>query len=136
MLSKSIFSWLLALVLVPVSALIGGHAWLQTTDGKRWLADQIETAVSMPDRRLSIGALDGSIPFSPVVTGVYLSDSEGPWLTVERVAIWLNPLALVDWEARFERIEVGPVSVSRWPTASEDQPASSFTWPDWPGYRQ
>ena len=118
MLSKNIVWWLLALALVPASALIGGHAWLQTTDGKRWLSDQIETAASMPDRRLSIGTLDGSIPFSPVVTGVYLSDSEGPWLTVDRCRTsGSNRWALFDWEARFERIEVGQVSMRRLPTA-------------------
>jgi translocation and assembly module TamB len=112
---RSLLRGLFALLVTVVAALSGGYAWLQTEGGKRWLADRIEAAVSAPGSRLALGDLRGAIPFAPILTGIRLSDSAGPWLTLDRAAFRLDPLALFHGEARFETIEVGRVAVIRQP---------------------
>ncbi|MCB9947024.1 MAG: translocation/assembly module TamB domain-containing protein [Rhodospirillaceae bacterium] len=127
---------LLIVLLVPVVVLAAAYGWLQTGSGKRWLADQIESAAAGPGMQLAIGELDGSVPFAPVVRDVVMSDDAGAWLTVDRAEVRLDPWALFGGVAKVELIEVGRVELSRppppSPTPVEPEPDEPFSWPQLP----
>jgi translocation and assembly module TamB len=127
---------LLGLVLAAVAILSTGYAWLQTDAGRRWLADRIEAVASTPERRLEIGNLDGAIPFAPIFSRVSISDARGPWLTLDRALVRLNPSAVLDRVASFQTIELGRLAVLRPPSPSirehQRDPTSRITWPSIP----
>jgi translocation and assembly module TamB len=138
MLSGALTRRLLGLFLIVAAALSAGYAWLQTADGKRWLADRIEAVSSTPERRLEIGSLDGAIPFSPVLSGLSMADEEGAcaWLTVDRIAVRMDATALLRRMVLIEWVDIGRVAMPRTPTPShppeEDREAPTLEWPRLP----
>ncbi len=133
---KTLRQGLSALLMTALTLAILGVAWLQTASGKGWLAHAIEAGVSTPNRRLEIGTLEGAIPFAPVATDVRLSDLAGPWLSLDRAAIRLDPLAIFRGVVRLESIELGRLEIPRraYPTPHHDDRGGALptAWPAFP----
>lgn len=127
---------LLLVLVITAAAVSGAFTWLQTDGGRRWLADRIEALASTPERRLAIGALDGAVPFAPILTDVHLADAAGPWLSLDRISYRLAPLALLQGVARFETIRLGRAEVLRPPARpiapAPKREAAPFTLPRLP----
>ncbi len=120
---RRILLLLLALVIgVPLVAVGGAFAWLQTESGQGRLAQLIEQAASSETTMVEIGALDGTVPFDMVLRDVTVADPEGVWLALDRARLAWTPAALLDRTARIEAIALGRVALERLPAGPDEPP--------------
>ncbi len=89
---------------------------------REWLTEKIEGAVESPDMHLKLGAIEGSIPTDFTISTVTLADSQGVWLTIDRLHVVMSPSALFMRSARIDALEAASVSVTRAPVST--QPAT------------
>lgn len=112
---------LLGLVLLLAAGAAGGLVWLRGDGGLRWLAATIEGAAASPDMKLSIEGLSGGIPSDLAVDRITVADSQGVWLTLERVRLELALSALLARRVSVEELSAARVTVAR--AAVTTQPA-------------
>lgn len=89
---------------------------------REWLAEKIEGAVESPDMQLKLGAIEGGFPTDFTIATVTLSDSQGVWLTIDRLHVVLSPSALFLRSAKIDSLEAASVVVTRAPVST--QPAA------------
>ncbi|PGH53605.1 hypothetical protein CRT60_27435 [Azospirillum palustre] len=89
---------------------------------REWLVEKIEGAVESPDMHLKLGAIEGSIPTDFTIATVTLADSQGVWLTIDRLHVVMSPSALFMRSARIDALEAASVVVTRAPVST--QPAA------------
>ncbi|WP_247870514.1 hypothetical protein, partial [Azospirillum sp. TSO5] len=89
---------------------------------REWLREKVEGAVESPDMHLKLGAIDGSIPTDFTIATVTLADSQGVWLTIDRLHVVMSPSALFMRSARIDALEAASVVVTRAPVST--QPAT------------
>nr|WP_255635530.1 translocation/assembly module TamB domain-containing protein [Azospirillum sp. 412522] len=85
---------------------------------REWLVEKIEGAVESPDMHLKLGAIEGSIPTDFTIATVTLADSQGVWLTIDRLHVVMSPSALFMRSARIDALEAGSVAVTRAPVST------------------
>ncbi len=95
-----------------------GAVWLDGEFGRRWLARSVEAAVAGPDTHLTLGAIEGSLPFDLALKRVTMADGQGVWLTMDSLRVTLSPSALLTRRVRIERLEADSVEVARAPQAT------------------
>lgn len=100
-----------AVILLAVAAVL----MLRTDVGRGQLVRLVETLASGPDMRLSIGRLDGALPFDMTVSDVSVADREGVWLTLDRAHLAWRPLSLLSGVVEVNVLEAGRVAVARPP---------------------
>ncbi|WP_247871991.1 translocation/assembly module TamB domain-containing protein [Azospirillum sp. TSO35-2] len=88
-------------------------------DTRQWLVDQIEGAVESPDMHLKLGAIEGSIPTDFTIATVTLADSQGVWLTINRLRVVMSPSALFTRRLKIDRLEAASVDVARAPVSTQ-----------------
>jgi len=89
---------LLVLVLGTLATTASGLWWAMRTDnGRAWLHATLEDLVndSGSGLTLSLGALEGDLPVSLTIRDVSLTDTQGPWLTADRLTLAWDPWALL-----------------------------------------
>lgn len=112
--------------------LAGGFVFLTRTDtGRSTLVSIVERAVNSPDLRLSIGRLEGAVPFDMTVREVSIADSEGMWLAIDRAHFSWRPLALFSGVLDIQLIDADKVEVNRAPV-SEEASATETASPGFP----
>lgn len=89
---------------------------------REWLTEKIEGAVESPDMHLKLGAIEGGFPTDFTIATVTLSDSQGVWLTIDRLRVVLSPSALFLRSAKIDALEAASVVVIRAPIST--QPAA------------
>lgn len=89
---------------------------------REWLTEKIEGAVESPDMHLKLGTIEGSIPTDFTITTVTLADSQGVWLTIDRLHVVMSPSALFLRSAKIDSLEAASVVVTRAPIST--QPAA------------
>ncbi|ANC91218.2 hypothetical protein A6A40_04470 [Azospirillum humicireducens] len=89
---------------------------------REWLTEKIEGAVESPDMHLKLGAIEGGFPTDFTIATVTLSDSQGVWLTIERLHVVLSPSALFLRSAKIDALEAASIVVTRAPVST--QPAA------------
>jgi translocation and assembly module TamB len=89
---------------------------------REWLTEKIEGAVESPDMHLKLGTIEGSIPTDFTITTVTLADSQGVWLTIDRLRVVMSPSALFLRSAKIDSLEAASVVVTRAPIST--QPAA------------
>ncbi|WP_247883692.1 translocation/assembly module TamB domain-containing protein [Azospirillum sp. B21] len=89
---------------------------------REWLTEKIEGAVESPDMHLKLGAIEGGFPTDFTIATVTLSDSQGVWLTIDRLRVVLSPSALFLRSAKIDALEAASVVVTRAPIST--QPAA------------
>lgn len=113
---------LAVLVLLVVVAVGAGAVWLQGEGGRRWLTATIEAAVASPDSRLTLGAIEGTLPFDVTIARVEMADTQGAWLTLDRLHVALSPSALLARRVQIDTLEAARVAVIRAPVTTEPAP--------------
>lgn len=107
-----------AVGILALLAVLGmGLAYLQTGHGRSLLIDQIVVAAASGPNELRIAEVNGFVPFDVEITGIALTDAEGVWLTVDRVALAWSPSALLWGRAKIDHVTIGKVNVARLPQA-------------------
>ncbi|WP_170005556.1 translocation/assembly module TamB domain-containing protein [Pseudopontixanthobacter vadosimaris] len=84
--------WMLGIVLAFALIIVGGVLALDTAPGKRFLIDRIEGLAPASGLGITIGRIEGSIYGSATLHHVALSDPEGVFLSLPRVALDWRPL--------------------------------------------
>ncbi len=101
-------------------AAVGGFLFLTRTDtGRATLVDIIEGVASSPDLTLSIGRLEGAVPFDMTVRDVRVGDAQGVWLDIDRARLSWRPLSLFGRVLDIELVEADTVTVARAPVSSQ-----------------
>ncbi|MFC0218302.1 translocation/assembly module TamB domain-containing protein [Pseudochelatococcus lubricantis] len=100
-------------------AAVGGFFFMTRTDtGRAALVDIIESVANGPDLSLSIGRLEGAVPFDMTVRDVKVGDGTGVWLDVDRARLAWSPLALLSGVLDISVVEADKVAVARAPASS------------------
>lgn len=89
---------------------------------REWLTEKIEGAVESPDMHLKLGGIEGGFPTDFTIATVTLSDSQGVWLTIDRLHVVLSPSALFLRSAKIDSLEAASIVVTRAPVST--QPAA------------
>ena len=124
---------LLAVLLLPfllagllIGLLISAVLALNTGPG-RDLAERLVN--DLLDGQVAVAGIERLAPFEGIsVDRITLSDTDGPWLTVERAVLDWSPLDLIDRRLTLNMLTAERVSVLRQPvseTVEESQPATS-----------
>ncbi|MCX5497388.1 translocation/assembly module TamB domain-containing protein [Kaistia dalseonensis] len=123
--ARIILSWIgIALIVVLVVA-IGLFAAIQTSAGKRMLADFAGRMASSNGLTVTIEGLSGFIPTTMGVERVTLADSEGVFGEVDGLALAWHPLALLSGTIDVERLGADRVSLARRPVLPAAAPDTS-----------
>ncbi|MGF1550624.1 MAG: translocation/assembly module TamB domain-containing protein [Sphingomonadaceae bacterium] len=85
--------WLLILIAAIVLLVAGAAWWIDTDQGRRFLAGQIEKLETTTGLRFEIGKLDGSIYGDLVIRDFKVSDPEGVFLEAPLVRLDYRPFA-------------------------------------------
>ncbi len=68
---------------------------LQTDPGRHWIAGRLAAMASGPGSTVTIGALQGRLPFAISLIDVTVADHKGRWLTARRTDIAIDGRALL-----------------------------------------
>ncbi|WP_395681985.1 translocation/assembly module TamB domain-containing protein [Inquilinus sp.] len=121
---------------LPVVLLLIVFAAAQTGPGKRLIADQAGSLASSPEMQVSVGAIEGLVPFDMTMRDVAVSDPAGKMVTVDWARLAWSPTALLRRTLRVDAVEAGTVTVDRLPAGGaepEPEPSSSgFSLPRLP----
>lgn len=117
--------------------LTGAWGLAQTAPAKRWLAAWIAEAAGTPGQIVvSIGALEGTLPFTVRARAVRVADAEGPWLDIDAVEVAWRPLAMLSGRAHLTRLVVSEATLLRIPAPAAEKvagpPALSLDLPSLP----
>lgn len=106
-------------------AVFSAHELLQTDFGRQKLVRLIEDASSSQGRQLDIESLEGDIFSSMALTGIMVSDSQGPWLKVDRLEYRWNPWGLWQGKLWISEFTLKTVDLLRKPQVQEPEARSN-----------
>jgi translocation and assembly module TamB len=92
---------------------------LQTPSGKQKLVQLVENAAESGGQPLKIGSLDGDFPSSIILTNLFVSDTEGTWLQIDRIEFRWNPWDLLKGKVKIREISLQTVDLFRKPINKE-----------------
>jgi translocation and assembly module TamB len=95
--------------------IFSAYGWLQSNSGKQQLVRWIEAAANNGDQKLAIGSLQGSVPSAMVLTDIWVSDSEGVWLKVDRVDYRWSPWSLLNGKFWVKELAAHTIDLLRKP---------------------
>ncbi len=132
-LARDLLSTGLAIVVMLGVGIAAAWLTLDTTAGRAWLGMQIAQLLSAPGSKVSLGTIDGELPFHPRIASLTLADDSGVWLTGRSLALDISPAALLDRRLDIVGLEAGEISVLRKPKSSTSSGgSSSFSVPQLP----
>ncbi|WP_445928933.1 translocation/assembly module TamB domain-containing protein [Methylorubrum thiocyanatum] len=131
--------WMLAAAFLSVALLFAAVFPTDDTraaDGEKTvLGGLLSKALSTPSSQVTIGAVDGALSSDATIRGVVISDSDGPWLKLDRARLVWRRLALLSGRLEVDSLEIGRLEVLRkpvpGPTPAEAEPDGSLL-PDLP----
>ena len=88
-------------------------------DDKGVLASLISRALSTPDSRVSIGAVEGALSSDATIRNIELSDRDGVWLKLDSARIVWRRLALLQRRLEVDELTIGNLTISRKPIPAE-----------------
>ena len=108
---RQVASALVALVMLTAAR----PALAQGDDQQSFLAKVISKALSSPDGAVRIGAVEGALSSNALVRDIEVSDTEGPWLRVDRARLVWKRAALLLRRLEVEQLEIGRIEILRKP---------------------
>ncbi len=114
--------WLarLGLLLLALVLAAGSAAWwaLRSADGRVWLTATAVSALNGIDGvTVRLGALSGDLPLSWRLEDLTVADSEGVWLSADRLALAWRPRALLAGRLHVTEVSARALSVVRAPVS-------------------
>ncbi|SDG52427.1 autotransporter secretion inner membrane protein TamB [Limimonas halophila] len=123
---------------VALAVLVLAAAWgaANTDRGQRWLAGQLEAALSAPDAPASVRGLHGSFPQDLRLDRLELADGDGVWLTVTDARLAWRPLGLLSGRLAVATVRAETVNLARLPASERPdtppEPAGEINMPRLP----
>lgn len=96
------------------------------------LAGIISWALSTPENRVTVGAVDGALSSVATIRDIRVSDRRGVWLSVDQARIDWSRLALFNRRLDVNTLEIGRMEIARRPEAEEAAAASAAEAPALP----
>jgi len=109
-----------------------GFGFLQTGAGKSWIASTLTESLSTPGSVITVGSIDGLVPFDMRIAKITLGDAGGPWLTVDKAALAWSPSALLRGRLRIDALTAESIDILRRPAPSQASSSSGFALPRLP----
>jgi len=125
---------LLSLVAAPTMLTLAGAQDDDSAD-KGAFVRFVEQKISTPDRKITLGAIDGALSSDVRLSSISIADREGVWLKIEGVHLIWSRLALLRGRLDVDSLDAERIEVSRKPLPAETvDPAASegFSLPDLP----
>ena len=127
---------LVVLVLLLAAALVPTD-FLRAADGEKTvLGGILSKALSSDTSQVSIGAVDGALSSDATIRDVVISDSDGPWLKLDRARLAWRRLALLSGRLEVDSLELGRLEILRKPIPGppplEAEPPDGSLLPDLP----
>lgn len=129
-------------VLLALLALCGGViAWTFADAQEDDSADKgrftrfVEDTISTPDRKITLGSIDGVLSSDVTISSITIADRAGVWLTIEKPHLVWSRLALLRGRLDIDSLTADRITVSRKPLpATTVDPAASpgFSLPELP----
>ncbi|WP_442919101.1 translocation/assembly module TamB domain-containing protein [Methylobacterium sp. Leaf118] len=125
----AVLGLLLAAALIPTDR-------TRAADGEKTvLGGLLSKVLSTPSSQVTIGGIDGALSSDATIRDVVISDSEGPWLKLDRARLVWRRLALLAGRLEVDSLEVGRLEILRkpvpGPVPEEAEPDGSLL-PDLP----
>ncbi|MFH1148393.1 MAG: translocation/assembly module TamB domain-containing protein [Pseudomonadota bacterium] len=95
---------------------------LQTGFAKSKIATSLSGALSGPDRRVTMGELEGIIPFKWRFSRISVADMNGEWLILRELRLRWSPLALLQGKIDVKEISARELVVARIPVERKKEP--------------
>ncbi|MEQ9812382.1 MAG: hypothetical protein RLO50_06345, partial [Azospirillaceae bacterium] len=124
--------WLLYGLAGVLVLLLAAFGLVQTDWGKRQLAAWIGDLASSETMTVSIGRIEGFLPFTIRLADVVLADADGPLVAIDAAALDWSPLALIGGTVAVERLAIGTVRIDRLPASDGTAPAPAGEGVDLP----
>jgi len=102
-----------------------GFAFLQTGSGRSWIGATLTRSLSTPASSITVGTIQGLVPFDIKVDRIALGDTGGIWLTIDKAAIAWSPTALLHGRLRIDALTADAITVLRQPAPSQPTSSSS-----------
>ncbi|MBN8994077.1 MAG: translocation/assembly module TamB domain-containing protein [Rhizobiales bacterium] len=112
---RRIFAWVAIAVAAVIILLLGLWGLVQTGPGKSLLASTIGSLASGNGLTLTIGGIEGSVPFSMTATDIRAADNKGVFASVDRAHLAWHPMRLLGGVLDIETLAAGKVSLTRLP---------------------
>lgn len=129
---KRIVKWLgvsMGALLVLLNVLF---ALVQTQAGKRQVATLLSAALSRGiEGQVTLGKLEGLIPFHVRLDRLSVGDEGGGWLTVEDVIVNWSATSLLKGRLRFAELSAGAVKITRVPQEREPKKVTKTVPSTW-----
>jgi translocation and assembly module TamB len=122
---RVLFSILGIVVVLPLLLLVAGWVALNVRPGQEALARLAMSFVP----GLQIENLRGGLPAAPRIGRVVMSDSQGPYLVVEDIALDIDLMRLASREFRISNLSAGRVAFSRPPVPDPAAPPAPASEP-------
>src|SRR5262245_29316227 len=108
---------LLALLALTAS-LVAGVVVARAQDDdaeKSGFVRYVENTLSTPDRRISLGRIDGALSSDVRISSITIADRQGVWLTIEGVHLIWSRLALLSRRLDIDLLEAHSITIARRP---------------------
>ena len=113
--------WLGGAVVALATLAVAAALLLQTAPARSWLAAVLSDAASgASGYRVSIGAIEGTVPTDMTIAAVEIADANGVWLDARDVALGWRPAALLGGRLDIERLTAARLMVLRAPMADSE----------------
>jgi translocation and assembly module TamB len=129
MIAWRILGWVGIVLAGIVVLVLGLIAFAQTRPGKDLLASMIGGLASGNGLTVTIGRIEGSVPFDMTVRDVRLADAKGVFATADRIALAWHPLRLLGGVLDVKHLEAAKVSLARLPEQPAIQPSGGAGLP-------
>ncbi|MEM8551665.1 MAG: translocation/assembly module TamB domain-containing protein [Pseudomonadota bacterium] len=123
------------LLLLAAGGLTAGGIALAQDDEKSRFVRFVERQISTPDRRISLGQIDGALSSDVRISEITIADRRGVWLRIENAALVWSRLALLRGRLDIDSLSADGITIVRAPLPAEtDEPLDDtpFTLPDLP----
>lgn len=113
------FSLLSALV-IGFTCLMGFAAARADDEAdKSWFVQWVESKISTPDRKITLGRIDGTLSSDVRIDKITIADRQGVWLTIDGAHLVWTRTALFRGVLDINRLEATSITVARLPVASK-----------------
>ncbi|MDR3493821.1 MAG: translocation/assembly module TamB domain-containing protein [Ancalomicrobiaceae bacterium] len=119
----------LAVVAATIAGLLPGvMARADDASDKSWLVSWVEETISTPDRKITLGRIDGALSSDVHIDRITVADRQGVWLTIDGAHLIWSRTALFKGTLAIDRLEATAITVARLPAGSA-QPSPTASQP-------
>ena len=78
---------------------------------KGWLVTYVEDTISTPDRKISLGTIDGALSSDVRISDITIADRQGVWLTINGAHLVWNRSALLGKKLDIDLLEAQSIVI-------------------------